>query len=128
MTLHHFRHTSPAAPKVFTGFQDAVASKKPLLFSPMFSVCKSHLYCVNSGISATNQVFFSHRSRGRINEHLDRCLVAAAIIYIYIYAFSRHFYPKQLTVNSGYTFFISMSVIWELNPQPFCTANTILYQ
>ncbi len=26
-------------------------------------------------------------------------------IYIYIYAFSRHFYPKRLTVHSGYTFF-----------------------
>ncbi len=37
----------------------------------------------------------------------------------YIYAFSRHFYPKQLTVHSGYTFFISMCDPWELNPQPF---------
>ncbi len=40
-------------------------------------------------------------------------------IYIYIYAFSRRFYPKRLTVHSGYTFFISMCVPWELNPQPF---------
>ncbi len=41
--------------------------------------------------------------------------------YIYIYAFSRRFYPKQLTVHSGYTFyfFISMCVPWGLNPQPF---------
>ncbi len=31
--------------------------------------------------------------------------------YIYIYAFSRHFYPKRLTVHSGYTFFISMCVL-----------------
>ncbi len=30
------------------------------------------------------------------------------VIYIYIYAFSRRFYPKQLTVHSGYTFFTSM--------------------
>ncbi len=35
----------------------------------------------------------------------------------YIYAFSRRFYPKLW--NSGYTFFISMCVTWELNPQPF---------
>ncbi len=35
---------------------------------------------------------------------------------IYIYAFSRRFYPKRLTVHSGYTFF-SMCVPWELNPQ-----------
>ncbi len=32
---------------------------------------------------------------------------------IYIYAFSRCFYPKRLTVHSGYTFFISMCVPWE---------------
>ncbi len=38
---------------------------------------------------------------------------------IYIYAFSRRFYPKRLTVHSGYTVFISMCVPWELNPQPF---------
>ncbi len=39
---------------------------------------------------------------------------------IHIYAFSRRFYPKQLTVHSGYTFFVSMcGTHWELNPQPF---------
>ncbi len=40
--------------------------------------------------------------------------------YIYIYAFSRRFYPKRLTVHSGYTFFASMCVPWELNPQTLC--------
>ncbi len=35
-----------------------------------------------------------------------------------IYAFSRRFYPKRLTVHSGYTFIVSMCVPWELNPQP----------
>ncbi len=41
------------------------------------------------------------------------------LFYIYIYAFSRHFYPKRHTVHSGHTFFfISMCVPWELNPQP----------
>ncbi len=39
--------------------------------------------------------------------------------YIYIYAFSRRFYPKWLTVHSGYTFNFFMCVPWELNPQPF---------
>ncbi len=29
-------------------------------------------------------------------------------IYIYIYAFSRRFYPKRLTVHSGYTFVLSV--------------------
>ncbi len=37
---------------------------------------------------------------------------------IYIYAFSRCFYPKRLTVHSSYTFFVSMCVPWESNPQP----------
>ncbi len=31
-----------------------------------------------------------------------------AFYYICIYAFSRRFYPKRLTVYSGYTLFISM--------------------
>ncbi len=39
--------------------------------------------------------------------------------FIYIHAFSRCFYPKQLTVHSGYTFLISMCVPWESNPRPF---------
>ncbi len=38
---------------------------------------------------------------------------------IYIYAFSRRFYPKRLTVHSGYTFIVSTCVPWESNPQPF---------
>ncbi len=32
-------------------------------------------------------------------------------IFHYIYAFSRHFYPKRLTMNSGYTFFLSVCVL-----------------
>ncbi len=36
-----------------------------------------------------------------------------------IYIFSRRFYPKRLTMHSGYTFCISMCVSWESNPQPF---------
>ncbi len=44
-----------------------------------------------------------------------------AYIYIYIYAFCRRFYPKRLTVHSGYTFFfVSTCVPWESNPQPLC--------
>ncbi len=37
-------------------------------------------------------------------------------IIIYIYACSRRFYPKRLTVLY---IFVSMCVPWELNPQPF---------
>ncbi len=46
--------------------------------------------------------------------------------YIYIYAFSRRFYPKRLTVHSGYNFFVSTCVPWELNPQPLrCQRNAL---
>ncbi len=31
--------------------------------------------------------------------------ISEKLNYIYIYAFSRRFYPKRLTVHSGYTFF-----------------------
>ncbi len=41
-------------------------------------------------------------------------------IYIYIYAFSRDFYPKRLTVHSGYTFF--MSICYKL-----CSCYCVLY-
>ncbi len=39
--------------------------------------------------------------------------------YIYIYAFSRRFYPKRLTIAFRLYIFISMCVPWESNPQPF---------
>ncbi len=52
-------------------------------------------------------------------------LIVLLLHYIYIYAFSRRFYPKRLTVNSGYTF-LSVCVPWELNPT-FCAANAMLY-
>ncbi len=35
-------------------------------------------------------------------------------IYIYIYAFSRRFYPKRLTGHSGYTFVLSVCVTIQL--------------
>ncbi len=39
--------------------------------------------------------------------------------HIYIYAFSRRFYPKRLTITFSLYIFISMCVPWESNPQPF---------
>ncbi len=44
-----------------------------------------------------------------------------------IYAFSRRFYPKRLTVHSDYTFFLSVCVFpgnWTHN---LCTDNAMLY-
>ncbi len=39
--------------------------------------------------------------------------------FTFTFTFSRRFYPKRLTVHSGYTCFITMCVPWESNPQPF---------
>ncbi len=40
-------------------------------------------------------------------------------IYIYIYAFSRRFYPKRLTVHSGYTFLSVCVFPGNWTPRPF---------
>ncbi len=48
--------------------------------------------------------------------------------HIYIYAFSRRFYPKQLTIHSGYTFFLTVCVFpwnWTHN---LCAVNAMLYR
>ncbi len=41
------------------------------------------------------------------------------IIYIYIYAFSRRFYPKRLTVHSGYTYFCQYMCSLGIKPTTF---------
>ncbi len=51
----------------------------------------------------------------RKQEVLQNVLVNGCI---YIYAFSRCFYPKRLTEHRGYTYFVSMCVPLESNPQP----------
>ncbi len=47
--------------------------------------------------------------------------------YIYMYAFSRRFYPKRLTVHSGYTFFDQYVRSLGIEPTTFCSANAMLY-
>ncbi len=48
------------------------------------------------------------------------------LYYIYIYAFSRRFYPKQRTVHSGYTFFYQYVCSLGIEPMTFCAANAML--
>ncbi len=46
----------------------------------------------------------------------------------FTFTFMRHFYPKRLTVHSGYTFFLSVCVFpgnW--THDLFCAANAMLY-
>ncbi len=48
-------------------------------------------------------------------------------IYIYIYAVSRRFYPKRLTVHSGYTFVLSVCVFPGNRTHNLCAVNAMLY-
>ncbi len=56
----------------------------------------------------------------------DIFLVHPLYHYIYIYAFNRHFYPKQLTY-SGYNFFYPYVCSLVIEPTTFCAANAMLY-
>ncbi len=50
-------------------------------------------------------------------------------IYIYIYAFSRRFYPKQLTVHSSYSFYIISAFAFPGNQtHDLGVASAMLYQ
>ncbi len=50
-------------------------------------------------------------------------------IYIYIYAFSRRFYPKRLTLHSSYSFYILSSLAFPGNrTHDLGVANAMLYQ
>ncbi len=49
--------------------------------------------------------------------------------YIYIYAFSRRFYPKRLTLHSSYSFYILSALAFPGNrTHDLGVANAMLYQ
>ncbi len=49
--------------------------------------------------------------------------------YIYIYAFSRRFYPKRLTLHSSYSFYILEALAFPGNrTHDLSVANAMLYQ
>ncbi len=52
-------------------------------------------------------------------EHLIYIYTFSEGCYIYIYAFSRHFYPKQLTVHSCYTYFCQYMCSLGIEPTTF---------
>ncbi len=56
---------------------------------------------------------------GKTSTHKTAKEILRHEIYIYIYAFSRRFYPKRLTSAFKLYICISMCVLWESNPQPF---------
>ncbi len=46
---------------------------------------------------------------------------------MFIYIFSRRFYPKRLQVHSGFTCFFKYVCSWGIEPTTFCAANTMLH-
>ncbi len=56
-----------------------------------------------------------------------KCRITLHSLYIYIYAFSRRFYPKRLTIAFRLNIFISTCVPWESNPQPLLYKLKILF-
>ncbi len=55
--------------------------------------------------------------------------LVAEYIYIYIYAFSRRFYPKRLTLHSSYSFYILSALAFPGNrTHDLGVANAMLYQ
>ncbi len=56
-------------------------------------------------------------------------LMVIHYIYIYIYAFSRRFYPKRLTLHSSYSFYIWSALAFPGNrTHDLGVANAMLYQ
>jgi len=63
------------------------------------------------------------RTTKTLNWRLLDVSLFSGLLYIYIYAFSRCFYPKRLTVHPGYTCFVCVF----LGNWTFCAANAMLY-
>ncbi len=53
------------------------------------------------------------------NHKIYAVFIYMQYIYIYVYAFSRRFYPKRLTVYSGYTFFCQYVCSLGIEPTTF---------
>ncbi len=49
------------------------------------------------------------------------------LVYIYIYAFSRRFYPKRLTTAFRLNIFNQYVCSLGIEPTTFCAANAMLY-
>ncbi len=48
-----------------------------------------------------------------ISIHNVHCIPSVYYNYIYIYAFSRRFYPKRLTLHSNYSFFTFDQLLYD---------------
>ncbi len=110
----------------------------PIFLKPTPSLCRATIFFLRSSESylpwgvmlnfqwpvweseSDNTTFntpapLSHLRPCNTNEYMRKWLIGPDLdiftyIYVYICAFSRRFYPKRLTLHSGYTFFVSMYV------------------
>ncbi len=83
-----------------------------ILFFPLHQIplcwIESESHCIVIGVNRIASCFI--------------CIFSVSyrwLCIIYIYAFSRRFYPKRLTIAFRLYIFISTCVPWESNPQPF---------
>ncbi len=79
---------------------------------------KSHKASVS-----TDQIWLNLLTRSLLT---GRAIFRILKTYIYIYAFSRRFYPKRLTVHSGYTFVLLVYVFPGNRTHNLCAANAML--
>ncbi len=76
------------------------------------------------GKSVFTRVFLTERWKVPVKES-KLCFIN--MIYIYIYAFSRCFYPKRLTIAFRQYIFYQYVCSLGIEPTTFCAANTMLY-
>ncbi len=100
--------------KDILGFLMTTESQRPRFNVLSYSTVSPSLYL---GVRPTHTTGWAPPA-GLINTSSCSNLVYFSIS---IYAFSRCFYPKRLTIAFRLYIFISMSVPWESNPQPFAS-------
>ncbi len=109
----------------------------PHLDSRHWNHCERHTRFSIYNVNKTASLLFIHSHRDSQNMQtsnlIDFCSLIFTdtgpyrdLIYIYIYAFSRHFYPKRLAVHSGYTFVLSVCVLPGNRTHNLCAANAML--
>ncbi len=67
-----------------------------------------------------------HKVWRKKNLNVSSGYITWAYVYIYMYAFSKRFYPKRLTVHSGFTFVLSVCVLPGNLTDNLCAANALL--
>ncbi len=70
-----------------------------------------YTHLTNHYLNSAGHTFLFITTNGQASADTDKIRDTARDIYIYIYEFSRRFYPKRLTLHSSYSFYI-LSALW----------------